>query len=286
MSEKTRLVRTVSSLRSHVNKWKKLENTIALVPTMGALHEGHLSLVKQAVKKADKVVVTIFVNPTQFGKNEDLSKYPRTEKQDREKLEALGVDLIFAPDVSQIYPEGFSTSIQVTGITETLCGQSRPGHFSGVATIVTKLLLQAMPDIAIFGEKDFQQLLLIKQVVSDLNIPVKIMGGAIVRESDGLAMSSRNAYLSDKHRTLAPQIYKTLKATAKDLSSGTSPKKCLDTAKALLTDYGFKIDYLEVRDTKELLPLTGKIDRPARLFIACHLGKTRLIDNIKVIPPK
>ncbi len=177
---------------------------------MGALHEGHLSLVEQARKKADKIIVSIFVNPTQFGKNEDLSKYPRTEKQDKEKLEGLGVDLIFAPDAGQIYPEGFSTSINVSGITASLCGQSRPTHFSGVATVVTKLLLQTLPDIAIFGEKDFQQLLLIKRVVADLNIPVKIAGGAIVREADGLAMSSRNAYLSEKHRKLAPLIFKTL----------------------------------------------------------------------------
>ncbi len=286
MGSKTKIIRTVTGLRTQVNKWKKLGKSIALVPTMGALHAGHLSLVRLAHKKADIVIVSIFVNPTQFGKNEDLSKYPRTEKQDKEKLEQLDVDLIFAPNADQIYPDGFSTSIHVSGVTAPLCGQSRPTHFSGVATIVAKLLLQTQPDIAIFGEKDFQQLLLIRQVVSDLNIPVKIIGGPIVRESDGLAMSSRNTYLSEHHRAIAPLIYKTLKSTAKKLTNGEQPGKCISEAVKTLTDAGFKIDYLELRDSKKLSSFNSAIDQPARLFIACNLGKTRLIDNIKVTPPK
>ncbi len=276
------IVRTVAALRKQVSEWRKNGDIIALVPTMGALHDGHLSLVKQVQKKADRVIVSIFVNPTQFGKNEDLSKYPRQEKEDKAKLDELGTDLIFAPKVDQMYPEGFATSVSVIGVTEGLCGGSRPGHFDGVAVIVTKLLLQALPDIAIFGEKDYQQLQVIKRFVADLNIPVKIEGGTIVREADGLAMSSRNAYLTKKQREVAPLLYKNLKALARSLPKAKSVLKLLTETQSVLNDAGFKVDYLELRDAKTLEPVKGKVTVPSRLFVAAFLGKTRLIDNVKV----
>lgn len=282
MASTNNIVRTVTALRKKVSEWRKNGQTVALVPTMGALHEGHLSLVQQAQKKADRVIVSIFVNPTQFGKNEDLSKYPRQEKEDKAKLDQLGTDLIFAPRVDQMYPEGFSTSISVSGITEGLCGGSRPGHFDGVAIIVTKLLLQTLPDIAIFGEKDYQQLQVIKRFATDLDIPVRIEGGAIVREADGLAMSSRNSYLTKTQRETAPLLYKKIKGLAKSLPKARTPKKILDEAVGELNEAGFKVDYLELRDTKTLEPIKGKITAPARLFVAAFLGKTRLIDNIRV----
>ncbi len=286
MAATTNIVRTIRALRTYTNKWREQRQTIALVPTMGALHEGHLSLVEFAKKKADKVIVTIFVNPTQFGENEDLSKYPRNEKEDIKKLDNIGADLVFAPNINQIYPEGFSTTVSVTGLTDVLCGKSRPTHFSGVTTIVSKLLMQSLPDIAIFGEKDFQQLIIIKQMVQDLDIPVKIIGAPIVRESNGLAMSSRNIYLNEKHRKIAPNLYKELKQLTKQLPSEKSISNTLSQTIEKLTSLGFQVDYLELRDVKSLKNIQGKITTPARVFAAVYLGKTRLIDNMKVSKSK
>ena len=286
MAINTNILRTVKALRTKINGWRKAEETVAIVPTMGALHDGHLSLVKAAKRKADRVIVSIFVNPAQFGKNEDLSKYPRNEKADKAKLDALGVDLIFAPKLNQVYPEGFSTTVTVNHLTDCLCGTSRPTHFSGVTTVVSKLLMLSLPDIAVFGEKDYQQLLVIQQMVKDLHIPVKILGVPTFRERDGLAMSSRNVYLTKQQREKAPMLYATLKETAKKISEGSSSGTHITKAKKSLEDLGFKMDYLELRDTKTLATIKGKVSSPARLFVAVYLGKTRLIDNIKVSATK
>ncbi len=280
MSSQPQIIRSIITLRKKVQSWHREEKTVALVPTMGALHEGHLSLVKLAKKKCDHVIVSIFVNPTQFGPNEDFSKYPRTEKSDQTKLTGSGTDIIFAPKAEQIYPADFATTVSVTGLTDILCGASRPGHFDGVATIVTKLLLQGLPDIAVFGEKDYQQLLVIKRFTEDLNIPVKIVGAPLLREADGLALSSRNAYLSESDRKIAPKLYQTLQDLKNKLQSGKSVKPSLSAAKRKLSSLGFQIDYLEIRDTKNLQIMEKTVDQPARIFVAAYLGNTRLIDNI------
>lgn len=279
---KVPIARTIRSLRKKVDTWQKAGKTVALVPTMGALHEGHLSLVKLARKKADRIVVSIFVNPTQFGAGEDFNTYPRTQQTDHEKLARLKTDLIYTPKSQEMYPHGFSTNIHVEGLTDTLCGTSRPDLFDGVATIVTKLLLQVTPNIAIFGEKDYQQLLVIKQLTQDLNIPVKIVGGAIVREKDGLAMSSRNEYLSPSQRITAPLLQKTMKEIVSELKSGKQRKAVLTRAKKSLQKAGFRIDYLEVRNSKTLELITINSTAPARIFAAVFLGRTRLIDNIRI----
>ena len=208
------IVRTVAELRADRAKWRKAGEKIALVPTMGALHQGHLSLVALAKEKADRAVVSIFVNPIQFGPREDFHLYPRDEAGDLAKLAAAGADLVFIPDVAEMYPAGFSTRINVGDLTEDLCGAARPNHFDGVATVVAKLLLQCAPDVAIFGEKDYQQLLVIRRMVRDLNLPVEILGGPIVREKDGLALSSRNAYLSPAERRIAPLLHQTIAQVA------------------------------------------------------------------------
>ena len=212
--------RTVADLRAHVAPWRKAGKSIALVPTMGALHAGHLSLVTLAKSKADRVVVSIFVNPIQFGPREDFNTYPRDEAGDIEKLRAAGADLVFAPNTAEMYPAGFSTKVSIGDLTEDLCGANRPNHFDGVATVVTKLLLQCAPDMAIFGEKDYQQLLVIKHLVRDLNVPVEVLGGDIVREKDGLALSSRNAYLSPAERKTAPLLHQTISEVAAALARG------------------------------------------------------------------
>jgi len=213
-------VRTVTDLRQSLAPWRKAGERIALVPTMGALHDGHLSLVALAKSNADRVVASIFVNPTQFGPREDFNRYPRDEAGDLLKLDAAGANLVFVPETAEMYPHGFSTNVGVSDLTEDLCGASRPNHFDGVATVVTKLLLQCAPDLALFGEKDYQQLLMIKRLVRDLDIPVEILGGPIVREKDGLALSSRNAYLSPSERKTAPLLYQTIVAVANDLRQG------------------------------------------------------------------
>jgi pantoate--beta-alanine ligase len=275
--------RTVTDLRSQVAAWRKAGESIALVPTMGALHDGHLSLVALAKSKADRVVVSLFVNPIQFGPREDFGRYPRDEQGDLVKLGKAGADLVFAPEVSEMYPQGFSTQVKVGDLTEDLCGAARPNHFDGVATVVAKLLLQCAPDLAVFGEKDYQQLLVIKRLVHDLNIPVEIVGAPIVREQDGLAMSSRNAYLSASERSTAPLLYRTIAEVAADLAKGRGCDDAVVAARFKLDAAGFRVDYVAVRDPDTLKPLSGPVTR-ARVLAAAYLGKTRLIDNVPVPP--
>jgi pantoate--beta-alanine ligase len=283
MTRMPSIVRTVSDLRRHVAAWRKAAESVALVPTMGALHEGHLSLVALAKNKADRVVVSIFVNPIQFGPHEDFGRYPRDEQGDVEKLGKAGADLVFAPDVDEMYPQGFSTQVKVGDLTEDLCGAARPNHFDGVATVVAKLLLQGAPDLAIFGEKDYQQLLVIKRLVRDLNIPVEIVGAPIVREADGLALSSRNVYLSAAERRTAPLLYRTISEVAADLAKGRGCDDAVVAARFKLDADGFRVDYVAVRDPDTLKPLSGPVKR-ARVLAAAYLGKTRLIDNVPVPP--
>jgi pantoate--beta-alanine ligase len=273
--------RTVADLRAHVGSWRKAGKSIALVPTMGALHAGHLSLVTLAKSKADRVVVSIFVNPIQFGPREDFSTYPRDEAGDIEKLRAAGADLVFAPNTAEMYPAGFSTKVSIGDLTEDLCGANRPNHFDGVATVVTKLLLQCAPDMAIFGEKDYQQLLVIKHLVRDLNVPVEILGVDIVREKDGLALSSRNAYLSPAERKTAPLLHQTISEVAAALVRGEGADAACVAGRFKLEAAGFRVDYIAVRDPDTLKPLSGPV-KHARVLAAAYLGKTRLIDNVPV----
>lgn len=254
---------------------------VALVPTMGALHEGHLSLVATAKMLAQHVVMTIFVNPTQFGPNEDFAQYPRTLEADIALAEKAGVDIIYAPDVADMYGEGIATMITVGDIAGELCGKFRPGHFNGVATVVVKLLNRAMPDIAVFGEKDFQQLTVIRQVVDDLDMPVEIVGAPTLREVDGLAMSSRNRYLSEDERRIAPKLYEIIRLVAQRIANGQSPEKCIAEGLSLLKYAGFKMDYLVLVDAETLLP-QEIFEAPARVLAAGYLGNTRLIDNVAV----
>ncbi len=284
MTSATPIVRTIPVLREQVANWRKAGESIALVPTMGALHEGHLSLIALAKTKADRVVVSIFVNPTQFGPREDFKTYPRDEAGDLKKLGAAGVDLVYAPAAAEMYPEGFKTQIKIGDLTEGLCGASRPNHFNGVATVVAKLLMQCGPDIAIFGEKDYQQLLVIKQLVRDLNIPVEIIGAPIMREADGLALSSRNVYLSPEQRKIAPLLYQTISGVAADLAQGRGCDDAVVAARFKLDAAGFRVDYVAVRDPDTLMPLAGPVKR-ARVLTAAYLGKTRLIDNVPMPPP-
>ncbi len=281
----TKVVHILQDLSSLVASWKEQGQKIALVPTMGALHAGHLSLIELARQQADKVIVSIFVNPMQFGPNEDLDKYPRHEVRDTEKVTSMHVDALYLPKVDAIYPAGFSTTIHVAGLSERLCGQFRPGHFDGVATVVAKLLLQSGCDVAVFGEKDYQQLQIIRRLVSDLNIPVEIVAGATMREADGLAMSSRNEYLALQERKIAPKLHAVLQELAEQLKKEKAKvAELLDAARLKLLDSGFtKLDYLELCDANNLESLS-ELDRPARLLVAAHLGKTRLIDNIAVRP--
>ncbi|MDJ0513128.1 MAG: pantoate--beta-alanine ligase [Methyloceanibacter sp.] len=278
------IVRTVADLRAQVATWHAARATVAMVPTMGAIHEGHMSLVRQAASLADHVVASIFVNPLQFGPSEDFEAYPRGEARDAALLAEAGAELLYAPNASEMYPQGFATKVRVSDLTDVLCGASRPDHFDGVATVVTKLLLQCGPDIAIFGEKDFQQLLIIRRFVDDLNIPVKIVGGAIVREPDGLALSSRNAYLTAEERETAPLLHATLRQAAQEMASGLTTEHALESARAVLEAAGFRVDYLEARDPVTLAPVSGIVSA-ARILVAAFLGKTRLIDNVPV-PPK
>jgi pantoate--beta-alanine ligase len=259
-----------------------LEGTVALVPTMGALHAGHMALVAEARARADHVAASIFVNPTQFGPGEDLSRYPRQERQDLAMLEAAGCDLVWLPAVEDMYPDGFSTTVKVSGISDRWEGEARPGHFDGVATVVAKLLLAVRPQLALFGEKDFQQLAVIRRMVADLGIPVEVIGVPTLREPDGLALSSRNAYLSPDERKRAVALPNALKAARDGIAGGESVGTALRGAKQTLVDAGFlKIDYVALVDADTLEPL----DAPKgamRLVTAATLGTTRLIDNIAV----
>jgi len=277
-------VRTVKDLRGQVAKWREAGESVGLVTTMGALHAGHLSLIALAKKNADRVVVSIFVNPTQFGPREDLSRYPRDEAGDVAKLADAGVDLIYIPDLAEMYPPGFTTRVIVQSLTDDLCGAARPNHFEGVATVVTKLLLQCAPDFAVFGEKDYQQLLVVGRLVTDLNIPVRILGAPIVREEDGLALSSRNGYLSPQERKKAPLFYQALRTVAADLGNGEGCDVASSTGRFKLEAEGFRVDYIAIRDPETLEPLSGPIRGPARVLGAVYLGKTRLIDNLPAAP--
>lgn len=273
------IVRRVADLRAHVAAFRKAGGSVGLVPTMGALHDGHLSLIRRAKVENDRVVASIFVNPTQFGPNEDLGAYPRDEAGDTAKLAGIGCDLLFAPDVGEMYPQGFATSVTVAGLTTHLCGASRPGHFGGVATIVSKLLLQALPDRAYFGEKDFQQLQVIKRLARDLDIPVSIVGVPTIREADGLALSSRNRYLSPADRQLAALLPLTLRETAMLLGKSSEAAPILAAAEKRLLDGGFaRVDYLALCDEATLQPI-ARAQPDSRLFVAAFLGRTRLIDN-------
>lgn len=278
------VVRSVAELRARVKYWRDQGLTVAFVPTMGALHEGHLTLVRQGREVADRVVASVFVNPTQFGPNEDFSRYPRQEEKDATLLESAGCNLLFAPTVAEMYPPGFATSVHVAGVSEGLCGTFRPGHFDGVATVVTKLLLQCLPDVALFGEKDFQQLKVIERLARDLDVPVRIQGVPTVREADGLAMSSRNAYLSAEERRIAPELYRVLQRVADGLrQGGLAPELCAAASRDLLAAGFLSVDYVEVRAADTLAPVE-RLAAPARIIAAARLGGARLIDNLAVAP--
>jgi pantoate--beta-alanine ligase len=278
------IVRTVADLRARVAAWKAAGDRVGFVPTMGALHEGHLSLVRLARTKARRVVASVFVNPTQFAPNEDFDAYPRTEARDAELLASAGCDLLFAPTVSEMYPEGFATTVTVAGVSEPLDGLARPGHFAGVATVVAKLLNQAQADVAVFGEKDYQQLQVIRRMVRDLDLPVEIVGGPTARAEDGLALSSRNAYLTPEERTVAARLNAVLGEAIAALNAGERVDAVEQRALGSLRSAGFDpIDYVEVRCAADLSRLgPGPVDRPARILAAARLGRTRLIDNMAV----
>lgn len=277
-------VQSVSELRARLAVWRKNGEGIALVPTMGNLHAGHLSLVEEARQRAKRVVVSIFVNPLQFGPHEDYARYPRTPEEDRRKLLEFGVDALFSPTVEEMYPRGLERSafVEVPTLSEILCGASRPAHFRGVATVVAKLFNLVQPDVAVFGEKDYQQLLLVKRMVADLNFPVEIIGAPTVREPDGLAMSSRNQYLSHEERLRAPWLYRALcEARAAILAGERDFKALSERQMRKLQQVGFKLDYFAIRRADDLATADPN-DRPLRILAAAWLGKTRLIDNLGV----
>jgi pantoate--beta-alanine ligase len=277
------VLRRLAPLRAWVSRARSKRETIALVPTMGALHAGHLGLVRLARRRADRVVVSIFVNPAQFAPNEDYGSYPRTWDADVMALSRLGVDAIWAPSVATMYPDGFATKIAPGG--PALAGledKFRPHFFGGVCTVVAKLLLQVAPDFATFGEKDYQQLKVVTAMARDLDIPTKILGLRTLREKDGLAMSSRNAYLSPDERRAAPTLYRVLTECAARLKAGQSIAATLAESEAKIENAGFAVDYLEMRHAETLAPITSIANGPTRLLVAARLGRTRLIDNIGV----
>ena len=277
------IVRTVSALRRTVTQWRAAGERIALVPTMGALHAGHLALVRAARRRAPRVVVSIFVNPAQFAPHEDLATYPRTFDADIAALAESAVDLVWAPPVDKMYPPGFASRVVPEGpATAGLEDRFRPHFFSGVATVVAKLLIQCTPDLAMFGEKDYQQLKVVTRLAKDLDLPVKIAGVATVREPDGLALSSRNAYLSASERAAAPTLHRTLADCAARIASGELPARVLDEGGIAIERVGFVLDYLEARHAESLQPVTSVEDGPIRLLVAARIGKTRLIDNVAV----
>lgn len=276
------IVRNIDDLREAVSKLRISGAPVALVPTMGALHSGHIALVDAARSRGAQVVVSIFVNPTQFGPNEDLDAYPRREAADVALLEAAGAAILWAPDVATMYPQGFATSISVGGVSERWDGAARPGHFAGVATVVTKLFQQVKPDIALFGEKDFQQLAVIRRFVADLDIDIEIVGVPTQREDDGLALSSRNAYLTPEERDTARTLPRALGEAAAAIGRGGDVAAALAAAIARLAEAGFgPIDYVALVDAATLEPI-DRLTGPARLIAAAKLGRTRLIDNLAV----
>lgn len=273
-------VRQPVPLREAVAAWRAAGERVALVPTMGALHDGHMALVDAAKRSAERVVVSIFVNPKQFGPNEDLGKYPRKELADSRMLAAAGVDLLWMPPVEVMYPEGYATNISVSGVSDVLDGAHRPGHFDGVATVVTKLVNQVRPDVALFGEKDWQQLAVIRRLVTDLDLDIEIQGVLTQREDDGLALSSRNAYLVPEDRARAVALPRALGVAERAIAKGGDPEAALAQARDMLTQAGFEIDYVTLADAETLGdPVEG---RPMRLLAAARIGGTRLIDNIPV----
>lgn len=277
------ILRKVAALRGAVAGWRKEGLRVGVVPTMGALHEGHLSLVRAALDKTDRVIVTLFVNPKQFNSAADLDAYPRTENEDAAKLAPLGAHLLYCPDGDEMYPAGFATTVSVAGVSEGLCGARRPGHFDGVATVVSKLLLQTGADAAFFGEKDFQQLQVVRRLAADLNIPVEIAGCPTVREEDGLALSSRNVRLSKEERAIAPALARVLFETAERIANGGDVAEALADARGEIVAAGYgEVEYLELRGEDDLVPMP-EFDRPGRLLVAAWLGETRLIDNVKVV---
>jgi len=275
------VARSVAELRRHVAAWRSRGESVGLVPTMGALHAGHLALVAAAQAQCRRVVVSIFVNPKQFGPREDFSAYPRPESADLDTLTGASADLAFIPTVEEMYPAGFATTLSVGGPSEGLCGAHRPGHFDGVATVVSKLLIQAAPDAAYFGEKDYQQLMVVRRMVHDLDLPVAIVGVPTVREPDGLALSSRNRFIAVADRGKAARLFATLEAAARRLADGAAADAILDDARAALTCEGFAVDYVALVDGPTLVPLAAA--RPlARLIAAARLGSVRLLDNVAV----
>ena len=276
------IVRESMALREAVRALRKNGERLALVPTMGALHEGHLALVAEARRRADRIAATIFVNPLQFNDPADLERYPRQEEADLAKLEAAGCDLVWLPTGNALYPDGFATTVSVKGVSDRWEGEHRPGHFDGVATVVAKLLIAAMPDVAIFGEKDFQQLAVIRRMAIDLGLPVEIVGHETVREKDRLAMSSRNALLSDNERKRAPVLFEALNVAASRIAAGSPVDEALREAEAAVAGAGFDpIDYIAYVDGGTLEPLSGR-RAGGRLIAAAYLGKVRLIDNVRV----
>ena len=278
-----RVIRTLPALKRTIAEFRTRHRTIALVPTMGALHAGHLALVRMAQRRADRIIVSIFVNPTQFAPNEDLRTYPRTFASDLAALAALKTDLVWSPGVKTMYPQSFATRIVPEGpATAGLEDRFRPHFFAGVATVVAKLLIQCEPDIAVFGEKDYQQLKVVTQLARDLGLNTRITGMPIVRETDGLAMSSRNRYLSEGERRAAPALYRTLRDGAAKIAAGAPVADVLQEGSAALTVAGFAVDYLEARHAGTLEPIVSEKEGPIRLLVAARIGKTRLIDNIAV----
>lgn len=276
------ICRSVSEIRALVDEWKASGARVGVVPTMGALHEGHLSLARQARAECDRVVVTIFVNPKQFNNAQDLEKYPRTEDADAALLAGVPVDAIFAPLPDEVYPPGFSTTVSVAGVAEPLEGAMRPGHFDGVATVVTKLFGMTRADRAYFGQKDWQQLQVVQRLVADLNLPVEIVACETLREADGLAMSSRNARLSAKARAVAPALLAAMQQAAQSIRAGHAPEQALDAARQQVLAAGFeRVEYIELRDPQSLLPADDPT-RPLRMLAAAWLDGVRLIDNIAV----
>ena len=280
------IVRTVAEMREHVRAWKAAGQRVALVPTMGALHEGHLSLIRIAQQQAERVIATVFVNPKQFAPHEDFDAYPRGEAVDAEKLASVGCDLMFAPNAAEMYAPGFSTTVSVSGVSEPLEGAARPQFFAGVATVVSKLFIQSQADVAVFGEKDYQQLQVIKRMARDLDIPIEIFGAPTARAEDGLALSSRNAYLSPAERAAAVALPTAMKVAAASVAAGGRIDEAEQTAVAALKAAGFgQVDYVEVREASDLSRLgPGPIGQAeGRILVAAWLGKTRLIDNMAVV---
>lgn len=277
------VVRTIADLRAAVGAWRKRGERVALVPTMGALHEGHLSLLRSAFARADRAIVSIFVNPTQFAPTEDLMAYPRTFDADLAAIGGVGDALVFAPTAQVMYPEGFATTVSLAGPAAVgLEDRFRPTHFAGVATVVAKLFLQAQADIALFGEKDYQQLQVVTRMARDLDLPIEVVGCPTVREADGLAMSSRNRFLSPDERRAAAAVPRSLAQVATHIRQGIAPADAAEEGASALAGAGFIVDYLEARNAASLQPLAGQAGEPIRLLVAARIGATRLIDNLAV----